>query len=118
MPVLVIDPLEMVDIDHQADEELLDALCASQLLTQARLQIAPVMKARQKIGEAASNQSCAVYGVLDADRSDHAQVCEEISRQLAIEAHRIQAVEHEHAIELLIAPQRNQREAAGAGHPL
>src|SRR5580692_10231385 len=72
------------------------------------------MKPCEEISETATNQARAVNGVLDTNRCDDAQVREEVTGELAIETHRVEATEHEYAVELLVTPQGNQREAARA----
>ena len=70
------------------------------------------MEAGEEIREAAAQEPRAIRGVLQAQRGDEAEVREKIARQLGVEAERIGAGEHEHAIELLVPAQRNQRKAA------
>ena len=114
MPVLVVDALEVIDVDHQAHQRMPGALRARQLLAQPRVQVASVVKAGEKIGEAAAQQPRAVDRVLDAERRDEPEVRQEIARQLLGEAERVGAREHQHPVELLVTPQRDQRETAGA----
>src|SRR5205085_2449171 len=90
------------------------ALRARQLLAQPRVQVASVVKAGEKIGEAAAQQPRAVDRVLDAERRDEPEVRQEIARQLLRETQRIAAREHQHPVERLVTPQRDQRETAGA----
>ncbi len=111
MSVLVVDALEVVDVDHQAHDRLSGALRPRQLFAQARLQVAPIMETGEEIGEAAAQQARAIDGVLDADRRHQPQVRQEITRQLLGEAQRVDAGEHQHAVELLVTPQRDEREA-------
>ena len=115
--VLVVDALEVIDVDHQAGEGLVGALGARQLLAQARVQVAAVVEAGEEVGQPAAHQARAVHRVLDADGGDHAQVREEVARQLAREAERIQAREHQHPVELLVAAQRDERQAPGRVPP-
>src|SRR5438045_8099416 len=103
MPVLVVEALEVIDVDHQAHQRMPGALRARQLLAQPRVQVASVVKAGEKIGEAAAQQPRAVDRVLDAQRRDEPEVRQEIARQLLRETERVGAREHrseEHTSEL------------------
>ena len=93
------------------------ALRARQLLAQPRVQVAAVVETGEEVGKAAARQARAVDAVLDADGGHQPQVREEVARQLAGEADRVGAREHQHPVELLAAPQRDERQAPGRGQP-
>src|SRR6202042_3672502 len=80
-------------------------------LFQARVQVAAFVEAGEEVSESAAQQARAVNGVLDADRRHQSQVREEVARQILAETERIAAGEYQHALQLLVAAQRDEREA-------
>ena len=108
----IVDLLEVVDVDHQAGQRLAGALGARQFLAQPIVEIAAVVPAGEEIRDAAAHQARAIDRVFQADRDDHAQVREEIRRQVAGEALRIAAAESHDADGAVVARQRDQRDAA------
>jgi hypothetical protein len=114
MPVLIVDALEVIDVDHETHDRMFGALGARQLLAQPRLQITPVMKAGQEVREATAHEPRAVDGILDANGGDHTEMREEIAGEICREAARVGAEEYQHAVELLLAVERDDGEAAAA----
>ena len=51
MPVPVVHPLEVIDVDHETHDGPAGALGARHLLAQPGLQIAPIVEAREKVRE-------------------------------------------------------------------
>src|SRR6185295_14018304 len=68
MPVLIVDGLEAVHVDHEAADRLPKTLRPPELLTQARVEVAAVVKAGEEIREPAAQELRAIRGVLQADR--------------------------------------------------
>ena len=60
MPVLIVDALEVIHVDHQAGDRLAGPLRARQLLAQARVQIAAVVEAGEEIREPAAQEPRAI----------------------------------------------------------
>ncbi len=112
MPVLVVDRFEVVHVDHQACDRLAKTLRPCQLLTQARIQIAPVVEAGEKVSEAAAHEPRAIRRVLEAQGCNMAEVGQEIAREVRVEAERVGAREQQYAFQLVRVPQRNQCNAA------
>ena len=115
MTVLIVDLLEPIQVDEQAGQARALPLRARQLLLQARIQIAAVVPAGEEVREPAAHQARAIDRVLDRERSDDAEMREEIGRKVPREALLVGAAEIEAALQPVLAPQRNQRDAANAG---
>ncbi len=113
---MIVDSLEVIDVDHQAGNGLLHALGASELFPQTGVEVTPVVKPCQEVGESATHQAGPIDRVLDADRGHDTQVSQEIGRQLTRKPKRIGAREDQNSVELFVPQQWNDRQAADVTH--
>ena len=111
VPVTVVDALEPVDIDHQAGDRSAAPLCTGQLLLQPLLQVAPVVPAREEIGDARAHQAGAIDRVLDAYRGDGSEVRQKIRAVMPRESGRITAAETQCAGDAVLSRQRQKGDA-------
>ena len=110
----VVDALEVIDIEHHADELAAVPACPGKLLLHARLQVSAVVPAGQHIGESAAPQPRPVHRIFDAEGRDHAEACKKVARVLRGKAIHVGAAEIDAADQLVAAAERYHRDAGDA----
>jgi len=113
--VFVVDAFEMIDVEYQTHERRLLAPTTCELFSEPGLEVAPVVPARQRVGEAALNQPGAVDGALETEGRHAGEVAEKVGCMRCGEAIGIVAREMQAAGDARAPDERQQRHARERG---
>src|ERR1700675_3479326 len=108
MPIPVVYALESIDVDHQACDGSAAALRTRQFLLQSLLQVASIVPARQEVRNAGAQQPRTIDRILDAYRSDRAQMRQKFRAVMAREARQIAAAETQRSGGAILARQGHE----------